>query len=139
LEKVLDELGVHIITNKAIEFNGITILGLGSLWARDDKIQLLDNYIKEDNLVVLTHNPDTTLDYMPNHYPDLTLAGHTHGGQVRIPYLYKKIIPVRGDVPWDQGLYTFEDEKVFVTSGIGEIGLPLRFLIPPTIDILELY
>jgi len=139
LEKVLDELGVHLITNKAIKLNGITILGLGSLWARDDKIQLLDNYIKEDNLVVLTHNPDTTLDYMPNHYPDLTLAGHTHGGQVRIPYLYKKIIPVRGDVPWDQGLYTFEDEKVFVTSGIGEIGLPLRFLIPPTIDILELY
>jgi len=139
LEKVLTSYGIHIITNKAIKLNNVIILGLGSLWARDDEIALLDNYTKEDNLVVLTHNPDTTLDYMPNQYPDLTLAGHTHGGQVRIPYLYKKIIPVRGDILWDQGLYTLKDEKVFVTSGIGEIGLPLRFLIPPTIDILELY
>jgi len=139
LEETLKSLGVHIITNKAVKINNVTLLGLGSLWAKDDKIDLLDKYTKKDNLVVLTHNPDTTLDYMPNHFPDLTLSGHTHGGQVRIPYLYKKIIPVRGDVLWDQGLYTFKDEKVFVTSGIGEIGLPLRFLIPPVIDILELY
>ena len=139
LENVLKALGVHIITNKAVKLNGVTILGLGSLWARDDEIDLLDKYTKEDNLVVLTHNPDTTLDYMPNHTPDLTLAGHTHGGQIRIPYLYKNVIPVRGDVLWDQGLYSFKNEKVFVTSGIGEIGLPMRFLIPPTIDILELY
>ena len=139
LEKVLTTLGGDVITNKAIKLNGVTILGLGSLWARDDEIDLLDKYTKEDNLVVLTHNPDTTLDYMPNHNPDLTLAGHTHGGQIRIPYLYKKVIPVRGDVLWDQGLYSFKNEKVFVTSGIGEIGLPMRFLIPPTIDILELY
>lgn len=139
LEDVLTGFGVQVITNKAVLLNGITILGLGSHWARDDEVSLLDNYTKDDKVVVLTHNPDTTLDYMPTHYPDLTLAGHTHGGQVRIPYLYKNIIPVRGDVPWDQGLYEFQDEKVFVTSGIGEIGLPLRFMVPPVIDILELY
>jgi len=139
LEEVLTSFGVQVITNKAVLLNGITILGLGSHWAKDDEVSLLDKYTKKDKIVVLTHNPDTTLDYLPMHYPDLTLAGHTHGGQVRIPYLYKKIIPVRGDVLWDQGLYVFEDKKVFVTSGIGEIGLPLRFLIPPVIDVLELY
>ncbi len=139
LEEILTEFGVHLISNKAVKLNGITLLGLGSHWARDDDVSLLDYYSKEDNLIVLTHNPDTTLDYMPYHYPDLTLAGHTHGGQVRIPYLYPKMIPVRGDILWDQGLYHIEDEKVFVSSGIGEIGLPLRFLIPPSIDILELY
>lgn len=139
LEEILTTLGVHVITNKVIELNGITIVGLGSLWARDNKTEILDRYTQEDNVVVLTHNPDTTLDYMPHHHPDLTLAGHTHGGQVRIPYLYKNVIPVRGDVLWDKGLYEFKDEKVFVTSGIGEIGLPLRFLIPPVVDVLELY
>ncbi len=139
LEKVLTQLGVHVITNKAIKLNDITILGLGSHWAKDDQVSLLDQYNKDDKVVVLTHNPDTTLDYMPNHHPDLTLAGHTHGGQVRIPYLYKKVIPVSGDVLWDQGLYELKEGKVFVTSGIGEIGLPLRFLIPPVIDVLELY
>jgi len=139
LEEVLTSFGVQVITNKTVLLNGITILGLGSHRAKDDEVSLLDKYTKKDKVVVLTHNPDTTLDYLPTHYPDLTLAGHTHGGQVRIPYLYKKIIPVRGDVVWDQGLYVFEDKKVFVTSGIGEIGLPLRFLIPPVIDVLELY
>ncbi len=89
---------------------------------------------------MLTHNPDTALSYAPNHYPDLTLAGHTHGGQVRIPYLYKRMIPVLGvDILWDQGLYRYKNGQVFVTSGIGEVGLPLRFLIPPVIDVLELY
>jgi predicted MPP superfamily phosphohydrolase len=135
----LTEFGVHLLTNKAIKLNGITIVGLGSHWAREDDVSVLDTYSKEDNLIVLTHNPDTTLDYLPHHYPDLTVAGHTHGGQVRIPYLYHKMIPVRGDILWNQGLYHIEDEQVFVSSGIGEIGLPLRFLIPPSIDILELY
>jgi len=139
LEKVLKSLGVKVITNKAVKLNNVTILGLGSLWAGDDDLTLLDKYSKKENLIVLTHNPDTVLDYKANYHPDLTLAGHTHGGQVRIPYIYKKVIPVRGDIIWDQGLYNYKNQKVFVTSGIGEIGLPLRFLIPPTVDILELY
>ncbi len=139
-EKVLEEIGVHLMTNKITKLNGITIVGIGSLWARDDNVSLLDKFTQKDDVVVLTHNPDTVLDYKPSHHPDLTLTGHTHGGQARIiPYLYKKIIPIRGDVPWDQGLYTLGDKKIFVTSGIGEIGVPLRFLIPPVIDILELY
>lgn len=139
LEKVLTSLGVKVITNRAEVFNGVTILGLGSRWAGEDKVELLDGYRKEDKLLVLTHNPDTVLDFKPDQYPDLTLTGHTHGGQVRIPWLYKKVIPVSGTVLWDRGLYNYKDHQVFVSSGIGEIGLPLRFLIPPVIDVLELY
>ncbi|MFK5975648.1 MAG: metallophosphoesterase [Sulfurovum sp.] len=138
LETALQDLGVHIITNRAIELNGVTLLGLGSNWAENDKVELLDSYSKEDNLVVLTHNPDTLLKTKKHHYPDLTLAGHTHGGQVRIPYLYKKVIPVRGDILWDKGLYEYKNGKIFISSGIGMVGLPLRFLIPPTIDVLWL-
>ena len=139
LEEVLSDLGVEIISNRAVELNGVTILGLGSRWARDDRVELLDNYSKDDKLVVLTHNPDTALKFRANHYPDLTLAGHTHGGQVRIPYLYLKVIPVVGDVAWDKDLTVYRDTQVFISSGIGSIGLPLRFLIPPVIDVLELH
>ncbi len=136
----LESIGVNIITNKAVNIKGITLLGLGSHWHLNDKTDLLKKYKQTDNVVVLTHNPDTALYYPENYYPDITLAGHTHGGQIRIPYIYKKIIPVIGsEVLWNQGLYNYRKGKVFVTSGIGEIGLPLRFLIPPTIDIIELY
>ncbi len=139
LESVLTDLGVEVIGNRAVKLKGVTLLGLGSHWARDDRVELLDGYTQEENLIVLTHNPDTVLSFKPHHYPDLILAGHTHGGQVRIPYLYQKVIPVQGDVLWDKGVMTYKNYQVFITSGIGSIGLPLRFLIPPTIDLLILH
>lgn len=139
LVPVLAKFGVEMITNKAVELNGITILGLGSHWAREDEVSLLNKYNEREKLIVLTHNPDTVLDYAPSSPPSLTLAGHTHGGQIRIPILYKKVIPVKGEVLWDQGIYRHKNNQVFVSSGIGTIGLPMRFLIPPTIDILNLH
>lgn len=140
LTKILEELNVRVLDNESVKLNDVTILGLGSLCAYNSKIKLVSDYKKEDNLVVLAHHPDIALEYNSStDFPDLSLMGHTHGGQVRIPYLYHKMIPVYGDVPWNQGLYQYQNTQVFVTSGIGVIGLPLRFLIPPTIDVLELY
>jgi len=139
LIEVLNKLGVNVIDNEAVKLNGVTILGLGSHWADEDDIALLNHYNRDENLVVLTHNPDTTLDYPSTHTADITLVGHTHGGQVRIPWLYHQMIPVRGVVPWNQGEYEYKNHKVFVTSGVGIIGLPFRFLIPPVVDVLEFY
>jgi len=135
----LENAGVQVLTNTAVTLHDITILGLGSHRAKEDDISLLHRYTKEDKLIVLTHNPDTVLRYPPASPAKLTLVGHTHGGQVRIPFIYKYIIPIQGKVLWDQGLYHYRDNQVFVTSGIGTVGLPLRFFIPPTIDVLELY
>ena len=139
LVPILEKFGVQMLTNKSVKHNGINILGLGSHWAKEDNVSLLKHYSKDDKLIVLTHNPDTVLDYAPSSIPALTLVGHTHGGQIRIPFVYKKVIPVRGEVLWNQGLYHHKGNQVFVTSSIGNIGLPMRFLIPPTIDVIELY
>lgn len=114
----------------------IIVLGLGDNFASQDDISKIEKYNIQDNLIVLTHNPDTTLSYK-NSIPDITIAGHTHGGQIRIPFLYKVVIPCVGN--FDKGLYNTFIGKVFVTSGLGEVGLPLRFGIPPVIDILDFY
>ena len=139
LVTILEKNGVTILNNEAKKLNGVTILGLGSNWAEEDDVGMLKNYRKEEDLIVLTHNPDTLYAYKNSASADITLAGHTHGGQIRLPYLYKKMIPVRGEVLWNQGEYLYKGNKLFVTSGIGEVGLPMRFLIPPTIDVLEFY
>jgi len=138
LQQALEKNNVIFLHNsKAILKNKkIILLGLGDRWANQDDLSKINQFSKNDNLIVLTHNPDTTLNYK-NSIPDLTITGHTHGGQIRIPWLYKKIIPCKGN--FDQGLYIKKHGKVFVTAGVGEIELPMRLGIPPTIDILETY
>ena len=69
----------------------------------------------------------------------LLLAAHTHGGQIRIPWLYRKVLPVVG--PFDKGLHPPvrpDGPTVFVTSGVGEAALPLRLFNRPVIDLLRL-
>ena len=139
LEKTLSKNNIIILQNDIIKVKDINIVGLGSHFCKEDDLSLLNSFSEEDNVIVLAHNPDTALGLNINQKPDLFLTGHTHGGQIRIPFIYKYIIPIEGEVIWDQGLYNYKHTKVFVTSGLGEIGLPMRFLIPPTVDIIELY
>lgn len=138
LEIALEKNGVIFLHNEfeKIPNTQITILGLGDHWAQEDDISKINQFTQDDNVIVLTHNPDTTSQYK-NAIADLTVCGHTHGGQIRIPFLYKKVIPTKGD--FDRGIYNLEDnKKLFITSGIGETGLPLRFLNPPVLDVLNL-
>ncbi len=121
-------------TSTTIKNTNIKLLGLGDEWAKQSDIAKIENFTKEENLIVMTHNPDTTSRYT-NAIPDITITGHTHGGQIRLPFVYKSAIPCKGD--FDQGLYEEKHGKVFVTSGVGETGLPMRLGIPPVIDILE--
>lgn len=136
LKNVLKVLGVIVIEGEQIFFptKNFTLVGLGDNWAKKDDVSVLEKFSKNDAVLVLTHNPDTTLLY-PKNFKGTTLAGHTHGGQIRIPWLYKKIIPCRGN--FDKGIHETQNGIVFVSSGIGEVDLPLRFLVPPQIEILN--
>ncbi|MCK5319920.1 metallophosphoesterase [Candidatus Parcubacteria bacterium] len=138
LQKALENNGVIFLHNSssAIKNKNIKILGLGDKWANQDEVSKINEFKKSDNLIVIAHNPDTSLKY-ENSIPDLTISGHTHGGQIRLPFLYKKVIPCDGD--FDKGLYETKYGKIFVTAGLGEVGLPMRLGVPPTIEILELY
>lgn len=102
-----------------------------------DDISLLDEMSVDDNVIVLTHNPDTTLNY-DNYHADVTLVWHTHCGQVRfpwLPFLYTRAIPV----VWDFDCWLYDDSlnKIFITSWLGESRLPIRFFNPPTIDLIR--
>lgn len=139
---------VNIIDNKKIVLNikgcAITLVGLSDIWEGMTNYDLLRD-LPEDSLnFVLVHNPDAAYEISnyfqhtykaPVQYSDLIIAGHTHGGQIRIPYIYKYAIPTQHD--FDQGFYDVKGMKVFVTSGVGEVGLPMRFLVAPEIIIMN--
>jgi hypothetical protein len=136
LNQALVDNGVKIIDNQILDQGGYKIIGLGDKWAKEDEVELLEQVLSTENVLVLTHNPDTILDF-PTNRADLTLTGHTHCGQVRIPYVYKYFLPIEGD--FDKGLTQEPTTQLFITCGLGEVGLPLRLFNPPVIDILELY
>lgn len=138
LRHVLSGLGVSIIEGQVNEaLPGLQLAGLGDRWAgKDDSGFLTASSIPP---VVLAHNPDSAMDLRPEQ-ASLVLAGHTHGGQIRIPWLYRKVIPSRHGFDRDeQTAHTPSGPvRVFTTSGLGEVGLPLRLFNPPVIDILHL-
>ena len=119
-----------------MQLPSFTLVGLGDRWANRDHLTPLEAAPKDKPIIVLLHNPDSAMQLKPN-AAVLVLAGHTHGGQIRIPWLYKKVIPTVH--PFDRGLHAIAPVPVFVSAGLGEVGLPMRFLNPPTIDVLELF
>jgi len=87
--------------------------------------------------VLLSHNPDVFPVAARQGYP-LTIAGHTHGGQVRIEILRQDLNIARFFTPYVDGLYRRGHAAVFVSRGIGTIGLPARLGAPPEVNLLRL-
>ena len=83
--------------------------------------------------VVLSHEPDV-FDEMAG--VDLMLSGHTHGGQICVPFLGALVDSNYGR-KYTSGLYTAGQGQVYVTRGVGMTILKLRFLCPPEISVLE--
>jgi len=130
------QLHIPVIDNKIIQTPEFNLIGYGSLWANNFNQPPLDKLDPKKIIISLMHNPDGT--YIPNTLKsDLTIAGHTHCGQIRIPFTYKYTYPT--DRVYKKGLQNSLIGPLFISCGLGESLLPLRLFNPPTIDILELY
>ena len=135
LRQALSSLGIHLVEGKKVDLGPFLLAGLGDRFAGKDSGDFISAPPQNKPLVILAHNPDSAMA-LKSGQADLVVAGHTHGGQIRLPFLYRKAIPCLH--PFDRGMHPWTPVPVFVSSGLGEIGLPLRFLNPPVIDILEI-
>jgi len=135
LVDILNKNWANFLNNNFVKLKWFTLVWLGSNWWWEDDVSILENFKEKDKIIVLTHNPDTTRKYN-NKIADLTLCWHTHWGQIKIPFLYKKVIPTYGQ--FDEWLTQEKNTQLFITSGLWIIGLPFRFLNPPVIDILKI-
>lgn len=133
--------GVQMIEGQILtDDTGRQWAGLGDRWAgKDDPAFLRVAGAAQGPLIVIAHNPDSATQLHPGEAA-IVLAGHTHGGQIRIPWLYHKVIP--SQYGFDRGEQFAQTPqgpvRVFTTRGVGEIGLPLRLFNPPTVDVLQL-
>jgi hypothetical protein len=87
--------------------------------------------------VLLSHNPDVFPVAAAQGY-DLTIAGHTHGGQVDVEILHQHLNVARYYTNYVQGLYQEGNSSIYVSNGIGTIGVPVRLGAPPEVSLLRL-
>jgi predicted MPP superfamily phosphohydrolase len=87
-------------------------------------------------ILLITHNPDI-FPWVPDDVA-LTLAGHTHGGQVRLPLIGAPVIGSRYGRRYAAGSVVEQGRRLFVSTGIGTTKIPVRYGVPPTIFVLTL-
>ena len=87
--------------------------------------------------VLLSHNPDV-FPVAASQGFDLTIAGHTHGGQVNVEILEQNVNIVRFFTPYVYGRYVRDGRSLFVTRGIGTVGAPARLGAPPEVALIRL-
>lgn len=133
--KALTDVGIPVLENKAVRVGPIWLGGIADFWTREpDVAGTLAQVSSSDPVVLITHNPDIFPD-VPSRV-SLTLAAHTHGGQVRLPIVGTLITTSK--LGYNAGEYVERGRHLFVTTGIGTSIVPVRFGVPPEIVILTL-
>jgi predicted MPP superfamily phosphohydrolase len=142
IASLLRRAGVVVLRNEtAVVFrDGVTLnlAGVDDMWARaDDLDQALAGVQPGDPIILLSHNPDLAPDAAPRGV-SLLLAGHTHGGQVRLPIVGPLVVPSKYGKLWAAGLHRVGSMSLYVNRGVGLIAPPVRFLCPPEVTLLQL-
>lgn len=127
------------IENRVIEFEEVRLLGIGDLWAGKADMKQLPDLPQDKLWLLLSHNPDTVEMVPKLPTKPLMLSGHTHGGQIELPWLTSYVLKKVSMMGHKKGYYVHDHANVFVTVGTGMVGAPFRFRVPPTVDILHLY
>lgn len=130
----LKEAGFTVLTNQSLMSGTVSLTGLDDLREGQPNFSMVPEQGKFSILMI--HEPDTILQVeFPEKY-DLVVAGHSHGGQIRLGNLRLRN---DGSKVYDSGLYILgKYTKLFVNAGIGLTFLPIRFGVPPEIVYYEI-
>jgi len=128
----------HKVVRLEREGQYLWLAGAGDLYEDHKKLdEVLDKIPDPECRIVLAHNPDSA-DTAFSKRIDLMISGHTHGGQVNIPFVGTPILPVKNK-NYSSGLKVSPKGcKVFISKGIGWTICPIRFNCYPEIAVLEL-
>ena len=145
----LEAAGIEVLSNEAVQLESpsgeepLYLVGVDSLWANRDNVDLALSEVPDNSpRITMMHNPDSFEEFPASTAP-FSVAGHTHGGQVRIP----------GTPQWSWLAFTQKDEVVadawatgygepnnqlYVNVGIGMSIAPIRLFCPPELTLFTL-
>ena len=137
---VLKRSGIRLLHNASARIqvgdHKLNLVGVGDMWAGDMDIQRAFAGRPAGDTIVLSHNPDTK-EHLNAFDWRLMLCGHTHGGQLRVPWLgATPFAPVR-DKRFVAGLRGWNERWIHVTRGIGSV-FGVRINCPPEVSFLTL-
>jgi uncharacterized protein len=136
--RALDSRGIPVLRNEVLDIGGLQILGLDDKWA--EKIDLEKGLAALEPgraAIVLSHNPDTVDEGDWSGYEGWILAGHTHGGQCKPPFLPPPLLPVinrlytAGHFPLSGG------RDLYINRALGYLH-QVRFNVRPEVTVFEL-
>ena len=141
VEGALTERGIRVLSNQAtpVEKNGkrLWIAGIAdALGGFPDLDVTLRRIPSQEPVVLLAHEPDFA-DESAKHPVDLQLSGHSHGGQIRLPFLPPLALPRLGR-KYPIGLRKVGPMTLYTNIGLGTIGVPIRILAEPEVTLLTL-
>jgi uncharacterized protein len=142
VQRALVSVGIRVIEDTAVRLTTpsgpVWIAGVSDLLTGPHDITRAIGAVTDSQTPVLliTHNPDI-FPGVPDRVT-LTLAGHTHGGQVRLPFLGALVVPSQYGQRYAAGPVVEQGRRLFVSTGIGTTNIPVRFGVPPTIFVLTL-
>jgi predicted MPP superfamily phosphohydrolase len=138
----LEARGIVVLENESHRVvrdgNALWLAGLADLWTRQPDIHgTLAAIPAGAPVLLLTHSPDVFPEVPAR--VSVTLAAHTHGGQVRLPPFPAPVVPSRYGSRYAAGHVIEGGRHLFVTAGVGTSILPIRFAVPPEVVILVLH
>ncbi len=133
------DAGINMLVNEGLRFEArgasFWLAGVDDhMVGKTDLAAALKGSFPDEMKLLLAHNP-IIFRAAARLGVDLTLSGHTHGGQVKVRDPEKRVLPRR---KLSSGLHWRKDSQIYITRGIGTVVLPIRYQCPPEISLLEL-
>ena len=140
----LERIGVRMLINEALEVrhrrDNVWVIGVDDphYYGCDDLPGALRGVPSEAFKILLVHTPEIIRE-AEAYGVDLYLCGHTHGGQICLPLIGPIIVHTNCPREYTRGVWRYRNLQGYTSAGIGASGVPVRFLCPPEIGLIELY
>lgn len=140
IRDALTAIGIQVLENELltvlINKKPLNIIGLPDAGTRKNMVDFSKLPSTEIPAIVMAHDPDSFNDPALPYKHELTLCGHTHGGQIKLPLV--GAVTAASDMlsPYTEGWYSQGTRKLFVTRGIGTSLIKIRYRCAPEVVIL---